>query len=91
MASYTLTVIAAGEKKTLPADEDKTVYQILSEYHLPVQKAACGGRGRCGNCTVKAQGVLRSLRTGEEKEVNGPIRACQHFPAGDVTVWVKAT
>lgn len=91
MASYMLTVLMGGEEKVFPADEDKTLYQILGENHLPVQKAACGGRGRCGNCTVKARGRFRSLGTGDEKEINGPIRACQHFPAGDVTVWLKVS
>ena len=79
-----------GETAVLTVDGEKTLFQVLREAHLPVPESPCGGRGRCGKCTVKAQGALRSLSDGAVKTVNGPVRSCQYFPAGDVTVWLKA-
>ena len=89
--NYILTVIVDEEKKELSADGEKTIYQCLREEDLPLPETPCGGRGRCGRCTVKAQGTVRSLRTGEIREINGPLRTCQSFPAGPVTVWLKPT
>lgn len=88
--NYIVTAMVGEEKKELSADGEKTIYQCLREEDLPLPETPCGGRGRCGRCTVKARGTVRSLRTGEVREIDGPLRTCQYFPAGRLMVWLKS-
>ena len=45
------------EKKThkLNAEEGKTILETLQEHGIHVLTAPCGGRGRCGKCTVEVE------------------------------------
>ena len=46
----------------------------------------CGGRGRCGNCAVRAEGALSEPT---EAEVNAGTRlSCQLALLGDAEVWL---
>ena len=46
----------------------------------------CGGRGRCGNCALRAEGKLSSPTAAEEKA--GSRLSCQITLLGDAAVWL---
>lgn len=48
----------------------------------------CGGRGRCGNCAVRAEGTLSAFTPAEEKA--GSRLSCQTKLLGDAAVWLKS-
>ena len=56
--------VICGEKKySLACREDKTILSVLQENGITSVPAPCGGRGRCGKCVVKADGVLKTACT----------------------------
>ena len=46
----------------------------------------CGGRGRCGNCAVRAEGAISPPTESEERA--GTRLSCQITLLGDATVWL---
>ena len=42
-------------KIKLDAEEGKTILETLQEHGIHVLTAPCGGRGRCGKCTVEVE------------------------------------
>lgn len=48
-----------------------------------ILSAPCGGRGKCGNCTVR---LLEGRVTGDTPDAQGRVRACAAIPVSDITV-----
>ena len=47
-----IEVIIEKKSHKLDAEEGKTILETLQEHGIHVLTAPCGGRGRCGKCTV---------------------------------------
>ncbi len=51
--SVTIGIFSGGEKRKLVLSEGQTLFDVLSEAGY-LDRAACGGRGKCGKCAVRA-------------------------------------
>ena len=50
-----IEVIIEKKSHKLDAEEGKTILETLQEHGIHVLTAPCGGRGRCGKCTVEVE------------------------------------
>lgn len=50
-----IEVIIEKKLHKLNAEEGKTILETLQEHGIHVLTAPCGGRGRCGKCTVEVE------------------------------------
>lgn len=64
-----------------------TIGALLQQHGIGASHP-CGGRGRCGNCAVRAEGTLSALTPAEEKA--GTRLSCQTKLLGDGVVWLKS-
>lgn len=73
--------------RKIPFSGNPTIAALLQQQGIAAAHP-CGGRGRCGNCAVRAEGSLSALTPAEEKA--GTRLSCQTVLLGDAEVWLKA-
>ena len=72
--------------REIPFSGTPTIGALLQQNGI-VTSHPCGGRGRCGNCAVRAEGLLSTPTPAEEKA--GSRLSCQTMLLGDAVVWLK--
>jgi uncharacterized 2Fe-2S/4Fe-4S cluster protein (DUF4445 family) len=86
-----------GQQQDIEAGEGKTILAALLEYGITDVGAPCGGRGRCGKCTVLVEGegemlaCMTPVREGmcvatgytEEDVISEHGKGCRVLPDGD--------
>ncbi len=88
----TVTFILGDQRKTVSADDGKTILQIALDAGVPIEHA-CGGNGFCTTCLCRAQEGAEHLSPKNDREtmmgLEGEDRlGCQAQVHGDVTVEV---
>ncbi len=85
-----VTILGAGAPRTVQAETDRTLLDVLREQGL-APDAPCGGRGTCGNCRVQVTGAVSEPTGAEAAAVaRGERLACQCRVAGDCTVTLRS-
>jgi len=67
-----INVISNGRTETVTGERGTSLLDILRQSGYDVY-AACGGKGRCGKCTVQVKG-------------EGPVLSCSYYPDRDIEV-----
>ena len=89
MKNYTLKIDSGGKRFAVPGDAAESILAALTAAGITEVEAPCGGRGRCGKCSVTVSGPVRSLDTGYiHTAMRESLPACRYAPAGDCVVSV---
>lgn len=72
--------------REIPFSGTPTLSAVLQQHGIAAAHP-CGGRGRCGNCAVRAEGAISAPTPAEEKA--GTRLSCQIRLLGDAEVWLR--
>lgn len=72
--------------REVPFSGTPTLAAVLQQHGITAAHP-CGGRGRCGNCCVRAEGAISAPTPAEKKA--GTRLSCQITLLGDAEVWLR--
>ena len=81
-----LNIWKNGICRKVPFSGTPVLYSLLEQQGIAAPHP-CGGRGLCGKCAVRAEGMLSAPTEAEEKA--GSRLSCQTVLLGDAEVWLR--
>ena len=92
MSAFKLNVVRDNVIKEITASADESILHALREAGYTEPDAPCGGKGLCKKCNVRVTGKVKSVETGETKDViEEELLSCRYEPASDLTVILAAS